>query len=94
MGFALWAAQTGGKHPDSKPLQGFGGAGVLEVVDSYAGDAYRVVYTLTLPGAVYVLHALQKKSKRGVATPKREMELMRRRLKRAEELHAQGVSQR
>jgi protein phosphatase len=84
-GFALYVAQRGGKHPSAKPLKGFGGAGVLEVVDDYDGNAYRTVYTVKLAGAVYVLHAVQKKSRRGVDTPPEEIELVRRRLKRAQE---------
>ena len=94
MGHALWLAETGSKHPDAKPLQGFGGAGVLEVVEDHEGNAYRTVYTLTLPDAVFVLHAFQKKAKRGVATPKRDMELIRQRLKQAEEMHARGEHRR
>lgn len=78
MGYALYLAQEGGKHPDAKPLKGFAGAGVLEVADDYDGDTYRAIYTLTRPGAVYVLHAFQKKSTRGIATPRREVELIRR----------------
>jgi hypothetical protein len=65
MGFALHFAQAGGRHPDAKPLKGFAGAGVLEVVEERAGDAFRGVYTVRFAGAVYVLHAFQKKSKRG-----------------------------
>lgn len=91
MGYALWLAQTGGKHPNATPLKGFGGAGVLEVVEDDDGNTYRVVYTLTLPDAVYVLHAFQKKSKQGIATPQRELDLIRRRLKQAQGLHARGV---
>ncbi len=91
MGHALWLAQTGGKHEGAKPLRGFGGAGVLEVVEDHDGDTYRTVYTLTLPGAVYVLHAFQKKSKRGDETPKPDMDLIRQRLKRAQEIHAEGA---
>ena len=94
MGHALWLAQTGGKHPDAKPLQGFGGAGVLEVVEDHETDTYRAVYTVSLPRAVYVLHAFQKKAKQGSATPKPDLDLVRKRLKRAEELHAQGTLQR
>lgn len=89
MGFALRAAQEGGKHPDAKPLKGFGGAGVLEVVDDHDGDTFRAVYTVRFSDAVYVLHAFQKKSTRGIATPKREMDLIRRRLKEAELIHAE-----
>jgi phage-related protein len=85
MGHALHLAQLGGKHPSAKPLRGFGGAGVLEVVDDYAGDTYRAVYTVKFAGAVYVLHAFQKKSKHGIKTPSKELELIKERLRRAEE---------
>jgi phage-related protein len=80
-GYALHLAQTGKKHADAKPLQGFGGAGVLEVVESVRGNAYRAVYTLKIAGAVYVLHCFQKKSVKGAETPKPDMELIRERLK-------------
>src|SRR5712691_9258306 len=73
IGQALFDAQTGGKHPDAKPLKGFGGAGVLEVVEDDDGSAYRAVYTVKFAGVVYVLHAFQKKSKSGIKTPAREM---------------------
>jgi phage-related protein len=89
VGYALYLAQEGGKHPDAKPLRGFGGAGVLEVVEDFAGDTYRTVYTVRFPTAVYVLHAFQKKAKRGVATPRQEIELIRARLRRAQERAAQ-----
>lgn len=85
IGFARYLAQTGGKHPDVKPLRGFGGAGVLEIVTAHFGAAYRVVYTVTLAGAVYVLHAFLQKSKRGIATPKPDIEVIRARLKRAQD---------
>ncbi len=65
VGFALRAAQEGGKYPDAKPMKGFKGAGVLEIVEDYDGDGYRAVYTVRFSNAVYVLHAFQKKSKRG-----------------------------
>lgn len=87
MGYALRVAQLGGKHPDAKPLKGFGGAGVLEVIEDHDGDTYRLVYTVRLEGRVYVLHAFQKKAKRGIATPKHEIDLIRSRLKEAEEIH-------
>lgn len=89
MGFALHLAQTGLKHPDAKPLKGFKGAGVLEVVEDHDGDTYRAVYTVRLAGAVYVLHAFQKKSKKGIATPKADIDLVKARLRRAEEDHEQ-----
>jgi phage-related protein len=85
MGFALFLAQTGEKHADAKPLKGFGGAGVLEVVEDHEGSTFRVVYTVKFAGAVYVLHAFQKKSKKGMKTPKAELDLIRKRLKTAEE---------
>jgi phage-related protein len=88
MGYALFLAQTGGKHPDAKPLKGLGGGGVLEVVDNYEGNAYRAVYTVRFEGAVYVLHAFQKKSRKGIKTPKHEIDIVRQRLVRASEIHA------
>jgi phage-related protein len=94
MGFALYMAQSGGKHIAAKPLQGHGGAGVLEVVDDYDGDTYRTVYTVRFTEAVYVLHTFQKKSKRGAATPKREIEIVNARLELARQLHAQRPSSR
>lgn len=89
-GYALHVAQTGGKHTQAKPLKGFGGAGVLEVVEDYIGDTYRAVYTVKFGEAVYVLHAFQKKSSSGIATPKPDMNTIRERLKAAEN-HAKGA---
>jgi phage-related protein len=83
IGFALYFAQLGDKHPRAKPLRGFGGAGVLEIIEDHAGDTYRAVYTVKLRQAVYVLHVFQKKAKSGIATPKRELDLIRRRLAEA-----------
>jgi phage-related protein len=88
IGFALYQAQVGRKHRDAKVLKGFGGAGVLEVVSDHDGDAFRAVYTVRFAAAVYALHAFQKKSKRGIKTPPSELEVVRRRLKTAEEDHA------
>ena len=85
MGFALSEAQVGGKHPDAKPLKGYKGAGVLEVVDDYDGDTYRAVYTVKFEGVVYALHAFQKKSKTGKATDKTDLDMIERRLKLARE---------
>jgi phage-related protein len=87
-------AQQGGKHVDAKPLRGFGGAGVLEIVEDHRGDAYRAVYTVRLAGRIYVLHAFQKKSKTGIETPKAEINLIKSRLKRAEEEHAAWLERR
>ncbi len=85
VGGALWDAQVGLKSPASKPLKGFGGAGVLEVVADFDGNAFRTVYTVRFAEAVYVLHAFQKKSRRGIATPKAELDLIVARLARAKE---------
>ena len=87
IGFALYQVQTGYKHVNAKPLRGFG-PGVLEVISDHRGDTFRAVYTVRLAGKVYVLHAFQKKSKSGISTPKADMELVKRRLKHAVELHA------
>jgi phage-related protein len=84
VGYALYIAQKGDRHPDAKALKGFGGAGVLEVVEDHDGSSYRAVYTVRFAGAVYVLHVFQKKSKKGIKTPKSEIELIRKRLARAE----------
>ena len=89
-GFALHLVQTGKKHEQAKPLKGFGGAGVHEVVEGYMGDTYRAVYTVKIAYAVYVLHCFQKKSKSGIATTKHDMDLIRERLKAAQS-HAKGA---
>ena len=85
IGLALYYAQMGDKHASAKPLKGFGGSGVLEVVENHDGDTYRAVYTVRFHDAVYVLHAFKKKSKRGIATPKQDIELIKERLRRAED---------
>jgi phage-related protein len=89
VGGALWDAQMGQKAPFAKPLKGFGGGGVLEVVDDFDGDTYRAVYTVRFRKVVYVLHAFQKKSTRGFQTPKRELDLIKQRLNRASEEYEQ-----
>jgi phage-related protein len=83
-GFALSLAQMGDQDDAAKVLMGFGGGGVLEVVDDDAGGAYRAVYTVKFVEAVFVLHCFQKKSKTGIATPKADMDIIRARLKVAE----------
>ena len=88
---ALLEAVDGFKHQDAAPMRGFGGASVLEVRQSFAGDEYRVVYTTRFPEAVFVLHAFKKKSRKGIETPKRDVDLIRQRLKTATELHARGA---
>jgi phage-related protein len=86
IGYALYVAQRGGKHRDTKALSGFGGAGVVEVVKDYRGDTFRAVYTVRFAEAVYVLHAFQKKSKSRRETPRVDIELIRRRLSEAERI--------
>jgi phage-related protein len=90
LGPALYAAQQGMTDPAAKPLKGFGGARVMEIVERYRGDAYRAVYTADFENAVYVLHVFQKKSKSGIATPKPEIELIRRRFAEAERHYREG----
>lgn len=85
-GFALYLAQTGGRHPDTKILRGFGDAGVIEVIESSSAGTYRAVYTVRFPKNVFVLHVFQKKSKSGSATPKADMDVIRERLRMAEVL--------
>jgi len=93
VGGALWEAQLGRKARYAKPLKGFGGAGVLDVVDDFDGDTYRAVYTVRFAGVVYVLHAFQKKSRRGIATPRQEITLIEARLQRAREDYEQWQSE-
>jgi len=83
-GYALYLAQDGKKHEQAKPLKGFGSAGVLEVVEDWNRSTYRAVYTVRFEGVVFVLHIFQKKSTRGTATPKADIDLIRERLKVAE----------
>lgn len=85
IGLALHEAALGEKPLCAKPLKGFGGAGVLEIVEDYDGDTYRAVYTVKFAERVYVLHAFQKKSKKGITTPKATIDLIKKRLKLAEE---------
>lgn len=85
VGQALYAAQCGEEYPAVKALKGFGGRAVLEIVAPHESDTYRAVYTVRFHDAIYVLHAFQKKSKKGIATPQRELELIRQRLAAAEQ---------
>ena len=91
MGYALHLAQHGLKHDQAKPLKGFGSAGVLEVVEDDDGNAYRAIYTVRFKNAVYVLHCFQKKSHKGISTPKHEMEIVEARIKLARQ-HVEGVT--
>ncbi|MGB6555469.1 MAG: type II toxin-antitoxin system RelE/ParE family toxin [Candidatus Binataceae bacterium] len=92
IGFALKMAQTGDKHPDAKPLHGFGGASVLEIVDHYDRGTYRAVYTVRFAEAIYIIHCFQKKSRHGIATSQRDINLIRERLARAEEIHRKSFT--
>ncbi len=87
IGQALFTAQQGETDPSAKPLRGFGGGSVLEIVANQEGGTWRAVYTVRYPEAIYVLHAFQKKSKKGVATTKRDIDLIRQRLADVERLH-------
>ncbi len=91
-GYALHVAQQGTKHPQTKVLKGFGSAGVLEIVESDDGNTYRCVYTVKFTRAIYVLHCFQKKSHKGIETNRRDMDLIRDRLKFAYQ-HSQGGKQ-
>ncbi len=89
MGYALHLAQCGEKAQKAKPLTGFKGASVLEISDDFDSDTYRAVYTVKFKEVVYILHAFQKKSKKGIATPKSHIQLIEQRLKKAQEHHDQ-----
>jgi len=93
-GLVLFAAQTGEMPPTAKPLKGFGGTGVLELIEDDAAGTYRAVYTVRYLTAIYVLHVFQKKSKRGRQTPQQDIDLIKARLKRAEEIHAMALKER
>jgi len=85
IGYALFEAQRGLKSASAKPLKGFGGAGVLEIVENFSSGTYRAVYTVRFEKVIYVLHCFQKKSKHGIKTPKQDIELIKQRLELAEE---------
>jgi phage-related protein len=92
-GFAIYQAEIGRKHPDAKPLKGYGGASVLEVVEDHDGSTYRAVYTVKFKGVVYVLHCFQKKSKTRSETPKHDLNLIKSRLKLAEAHYKENYQQ-
>jgi phage-related protein len=87
IGQALYTAQQGLTDPAAKPLKGFGGARVMEIVERYQTDAYRAVYTAHFATAIYVLHVFQKKSKAGIATPKQDIDLIKKRFAEARRDH-------
>jgi len=86
VGYALHFAQNGEKHPNAKPLKGFDGGGVFEIVDNFLSDTYRAVYAVKLGGKIYVLHCFQKKSTKGIKTPQKEIDIIKSRLKIAQEV--------
>ncbi len=83
VGHALFVAQEGDRAPSVKTLQGFGGGSVVEIVEDYDGDTFRCVYTTKIDDVIVVLHAFQKKSKRGSETPKHDIDRIHTRLKLA-----------
>jgi phage-related protein len=91
IGRALYTAQCGNTDPAAKPLKGFGGTSVMEIVSRHAGDAYRAAYAAQVGDVIYVLHVFQKKSKRGIETPLKDIALIRARLAEAERLHQERV---
>ena len=92
MGYALYVAQCGGRYRKAKTLKGMGGAGVVELIGDHQGDTYRTVYTVRFETAVYLLHAFQKKSKSGIATPQAETRLIGLRMRDAERMHKESQS--
>jgi phage-related protein len=86
VGQALYAAQQGEIDPSAKPLRGFGGGSVVEIVANHAGGTWRAMYTVRYTEAIYILHVFQKKSRRGIATPKKDIDLIRQRLAEIERL--------
>jgi len=83
VGQALYAAQIGDTHVDTKPLKGFGSAGVVEIIADHDGETFRAVYTVKFRGVVYTLHAFQKKAKKGIKTPQKDLDLIKQRLRDA-----------
>lgn len=90
MGYALFVAQSGGRHRKAKIFKGAGDAGIVEIIDDHRGDTFRTVYTVRFASAVYVLHAFQKKSKAGIATPGKDIRMIEQRLREAERLHKEN----
>jgi len=87
IGRSLMEVQHGNDPPQSKVMQGFGGASVREIVSDFDGDTYRAVYTVRFGSRIYALHAFQKKSHRGSKTDPADVNLIKQRLRRAEEMH-------
>lgn len=87
MGYGLFLAQKGQQHGAAKVLKGFGSAGLIEIIDSDASGTYRVVYTVQMTEVIFVLHSFQKKSKQGIKTPQKDIDLIHSRLKLAIEIY-------
>ncbi len=87
MGYALCLAQNGKQHVHAKVLKGFSGASVVEIIENDTSGTFRVVYTVKMPKAIFVLHAFQKKSKHGIATPQKDIDLIKKRLKEAQKIY-------
>jgi phage-related protein len=85
-GYGIYLAQIGKRHENSRVLRGFGDAGVVELIESEYGSTFRAVYTVRFAAAVFVLHVFQKKSKHGIATPRKDLDLIAQRLLRAAEI--------
>jgi len=85
-GTAIYYAQLGGKHPQATPMKGHKGAGVLEIIEDHDKDTYRCMYTVKYENKIYVLHAFQKKSKKGIATPQADIDVINARLKEVKKL--------
>lgn len=92
IGYALYFAQIGKQHKDTKVLKGFHGADVVEILADDQAGTYRAVYTVQFAEIVFVLHVFQKKSKRGIETPKQDIELIKNRLKLAEIMYKEKIS--
>jgi len=94
MGYGLLQAQEGEKNKNAKILKGFGSADVLEIIDEDLSGTYRAVYTVRYKEIVFVLHVFQKKSKQGIKTPQEDIELVKSRLKQAQELYEKEYKKR
>ena len=92
-GVAIYFAQRGGKHPQAKPMKGYKGGGVLEIVEDYDRNTYRCIYTVRFSNKIYILHAFQKKSKKGIATPQPDLDVINRRLQEVKKLEESSLQE-
>jgi phage-related protein len=93
VGYALYLAQIGKRHKNTKVLHGFGGTDVIEIRETDVAGTYRAVYTVKMIDMIFVLHVFQKKSKQGIKTPQPDIELIKRRLKQAQEIYKEHQKQ-